>query len=54
MKGEKTMLCDGDCGNFYHEKDMNLTCYGDNLCKDCMFSFMVEQERRENDEEYQP
>ena len=48
------MLCDGDCGNCYHEKYMNLTCYGDNLCKDCMFSFMVEQERRESDEEYQP
>ena len=38
------MLCDGDCGNCYHEEDLNRTCYGQDLCKECMFSFMREQE----------
>ena len=42
--------CDGDCGNCYHESDLNLTCYGDNLCNDCMFIFVADQER----EEHQP
>ena len=42
------MLCDGDCGNCYHEKDMNLTCYMDNLCDDCMFTFTAEQEHEEH------
>ena len=37
-------LCDGDCGNCYNEKDLNLTCYGDNLCNECMFIFIAEQE----------
>ena len=50
---KESKLCDGDCGNCYFEKDMNLTCYGDNLCDRCMFNFMVEQERRERDEEHQ-
>ena len=38
------MLCDGDCGNCYHEKDMNVTAYGQNMCRECMFTFIAEQE----------
>ena len=38
------MLCDGDCGNCYHEEDLNRTCCGQDLCKDCMFHFIAEQE----------
>ena len=38
------MLCDGECGNCYHEKDFNRTCYGQDLCNDCMFHFIAEQE----------
>ena len=37
-------LCDGDCGNCYHEKDLNRTYDGQDMCKDCMFTFMAEQE----------
>ena len=37
------MLCDGDCGNCYHEEDLNLTCEL-NLCDACMFTFVREQE----------
>ena len=37
------MLCDGDCGNCYHEEDMNFTAYGENLCKKCMFIFIAGQ-----------
>ena len=40
----KMILCDGDCGNCYHEEDLNRACYGQDLCKDCMFHFMAEQE----------
>ncbi len=40
-------LCDGDCGNCYYYKDMNLTCYGQKLCDNCMFTFVAEQERKE-------
>ena len=47
-----TMLCDGDCGNVYYEIYMNYTCYGDNLCDDCMFSFMRGQERYGEDEQH--
>ena len=44
------MLCDGDCGNCYNEKEMNLTCYPPlNLCKECMFNFMAEQEHEDNE-----
>ena len=42
------ILCDGDCGNCYYEKDLNLTCYGQNLCNECMFTFMAEQECEEH------
>ena len=38
------MLCDGECGNCYHEKDLNRTCYGQDFCNDCMFHFIWEQE----------
>ena len=37
-------LCDGDCGNCYNEEDLNRTCCGQDLCKDCMFTFIAEQE----------
>ena len=44
------MMCDGDCGNCYHEKDMNLTYYPPlNLCDECMFNFIAEQERKDNE-----
>ena len=43
IKGEK-MLCDGDCGNCYNEEDLNRTHCGQDLCKECMFHFMREQE----------
>ncbi len=42
--------CDGDCGGYYYYKEMNLTCYGQKLCDDCIFTFMAEQEL----EEHQP
>ena len=38
------MLCDGDCGNCYHEEDLNSTCCGQSLCRECMFNFVWEQE----------
>ena len=41
------ILCDGDCGKCYYYKDLNLTCYGDNLCDNCMFTFVAEQEHKE-------
>ena len=41
------VLCDGDCGNCYEEKHMNATVYGQNMCRECMFTFMAEQEHRE-------
>ena len=47
------MLCDGDCGNCYHEEDLNLTCYGENLCKECMFHFIWEQENATSTEHCQ-
>ena len=37
-------LCDGDCGNCYNVEDLNRTCDGQDLCKDCMFIFMAEHE----------
>ena len=46
------MLCDGDCGNCYREKDLNLTSEGDNLCKECMFSFIWKQSKIEDYEEH--
>ena len=30
------MLCDGDCGNCYHEEDLNRPNCGQDLCKECM------------------
>ena len=44
------ILCDGDCGNCYYENDINITRQGDNLCKECMFKFMRNQEREETGE----
>ena len=41
---EKKMLCDGDCGNCYHEKDLDRNCEGNYMCNDCMFYFTWEQE----------
>ena len=39
-----TELCAGDCGNVYFKEDMTKSCYGDQYCNDCMFTFMAEQE----------
>ena len=44
------MLCDGDCGNCYHYKDLNLSCDGHWMCNDCMFTLTAEQEAFERDE----
>ena len=38
------MLCDGDCGNVYKEEDLNSTCYGGSLCRECMCIFLMENE----------
>ena len=37
-------LCDGDCGNVYSLDDLHSTCYTQDLCKDCMCTFLAEQE----------
>ena len=42
----KTELCSGDCGKVMLKEDMNLSCYNHWYCKDCMFTFVAEQERR--------
>ena len=47
------MLCDGDCGNCYHEEDLNRTNCGQDLCKECMFHFMAEQENATSTEHSQ-
>ena len=39
-----TKLCDGDCGNVYNFEDLYSTCYTQDFCKDCMCTFLVEQE----------
>ena len=38
------ILCDGDCGNCYHKEDLNYTPCGQDLCNECMFHFIWEQE----------
>jgi len=40
----KVHLCDGDCGNVYYEIDLYSTCYEQMLCKECMCTFLSEQE----------
>ena len=40
----KVHLCDGDCGNVYREEDLNSTCYGGSLCRECMCIFLMENE----------
>ena len=40
----KVHLCDGDCGNVYYDIDLNRTCDGQDLCKDCMFNFVWDKE----------
>ena len=51
MVGEEkiipTKACDGDCGRGFYKTDLNLTCYNDYFCKECMFDFMAEQERKD-------
>ena len=37
-------LCDGDCGRGYKEEDLNSTCYGGSLCRECMCIFLAENE----------
>ena len=44
MTERMTKLCDGDCGNVYYTKDLNVTCYGHYMCRECMFHFIAEQE----------
>ena len=41
----KTELCSGDCGKVMLKTDMNLSCYNDWYCKDCMSKFVWEQEQ---------
>ena len=40
----KIILCDGDCGNCYNEEDLYRTSTGKDLCNDCMFTFIREQD----------
>ncbi len=40
----KMILCDGDCGTVRREREMNRTSCGKNLCKECMFFFVGEQD----------
>ena len=40
----KEVLCGGDCGNVYKFEDLNSTCNGDSLCKECMCIFLSENE----------
>ena len=40
----KVQLCDGDCGNIYYAIDLNETCYGQEMCKECMCVFLSENE----------
>ena len=37
-------MCDGDCGNVYRIEDLYSTCYTQDFCKDCMCTFLAEQE----------
>ena len=37
-------FCDGECGNIFEDKHLTFTTHGDNLCKECMFNFLAEQE----------
>ena len=49
MNDNAMKMCDGDCGNVYYLESLNYTCYGEDLCKECMFTFINEQEGSEND-----
>ena len=40
----KVHLCDGDCGNYYYYIDLNSTSNGDSFCKECMCTFLMENE----------
>ena len=42
-RGEVKM-CAGDCGNVYSLEDLYSTCYTQDFCKDCMCTFLTEQE----------
>lgn len=44
MSKRVTKLCDGDCGNVYYTMDLNVNCYGDYMCNNCMCDFIREQE----------
>ena len=37
-------MCDGDCGKVYNLEDLYSTCYTQDFCKDCMCTFLAEQE----------
>ena len=49
----KMILCDGDCGTVRQEREMNYTDDGQNLCKECMFHFMWEQDYKEQQREHE-
>jgi hypothetical protein len=38
------VLCDGDCGRSYLQRDLEKTAYHDRLCGQCMFDFVRDQE----------
>ena len=40
----KVHLCDGDCGDVYYDIDLYSTCYENRFCKECMCTFLAEQE----------
>jgi len=39
-----SVLCDGSCGISFLKKDLEKTAYNEWLCRDCMFTFLAEQE----------
>ena len=42
---DKIILCDGDCGNYWEERYINVAENGYNLCKECMFIFVAEHDQ---------
>jgi len=45
MKNDNAMkMCDGDCGKVYYLENLYSTCYTQDFCKDCMCTFLAEQE----------
>ena len=45
MENDNAMkMCDGDCGNVYYLENLYSTCYTQDFCKECMCTFLEEQE----------